>query len=54
MVAFIVMPAKNNSFTVEALKGQAEVRALENTVHEVTTSIGKRIFDHAIRYPTMG
>ena len=54
VVAFIVMPAKNNSFTVEALKGQAEVRALENTVHEVTTSIGKRIFDHAIRYPHNG
>ncbi|KAG0660388.1 glycogen [starch] synthase isoform 2 [Maudiozyma exigua] len=54
VVAFIIMPAKTNSFTVEALKGQAVVKALENSVDEVTKSIGNRIFDHAMRYPHNG
>ena len=54
VVAFIIMPAKTNSFTVEALKGQAVVKALENSVDEVTKSIGNRIFDHAMRFPHNG
>ncbi|CCH60996.1 hypothetical protein TBLA_0D05020 [Henningerozyma blattae CBS 6284] len=54
VVAFIIMPAPTNSFTVEALRGQAVVSQLENTVKEVTDLIGKRIFDHAMKYPHMG
>lgn len=54
VVAFIIMPAKNKSFTVEALRSQAVVKALENSVTEVTNLIGKRIFEHAMRYPHMG
>lgn len=54
VVAFIIMPAKTKSFTVEALRGQAVVKSLENTVKEVTALIGQRIFDHAIRYPHSG
>lgn len=54
VVAFIIMPAKNKSFTVEALRSQAVVKALENSVNEVTSLIGKRIFEHAMRYPHMG
>ena len=54
VVAFIIMPARTNSFSVEVLKSQAEVKALENTVNELTKSIGKRIFEHAIRYPYNG
>lgn len=54
VVAFIIMPAKNNSYTVEELKSQAEVKSLENTVNEVTKNIGKKIFDHALKFPHMG
>lgn len=54
IVAFIIMPAKNKSFTVEALKSQAAVKALENSVAEVTKSIGKRMFEYAMRYPHAG
>ncbi|QLG70878.1 hypothetical protein HG535_0A08240 [Zygotorulaspora mrakii] len=54
VVAFIIMPAKNKSFTVEALRSQAVVKALENSVNEVTNLIGKRIFEHAMRYPHKG
>ncbi|QID84794.1 glycogen synthase isoform 1 [Saccharomyces pastorianus] len=54
VVAFLIMPAKTNSFTVEALKSQAIVKSLENTVDEITASIGKRIFEHTMRYPHNG
>ncbi|AET37517.1 uncharacterized protein Ecym_1276 [Eremothecium cymbalariae DBVPG len=54
VVAFIIMPAKNRSYTVEALRGQAVVKSLENTVKDVTTLIGKRLFEHAVRYPRSG
>ncbi|CCE62025.1 hypothetical protein TPHA_0B03550 [Tetrapisispora phaffii CBS 4417] len=54
VVAFIIMPAKTNSFTVEALRSQAVVKSLENTVNEVTKLISRRIFDHAMKYPHFG
>ena len=54
VVAFIIMPAKNRSYTVDELQSQAVVKALENTVNEVTKNIGKRLFDHAMRYPNNG
>ncbi|AAS50373.2 AAR008Wp [Eremothecium gossypii ATCC 10895] len=54
VIAFIIMPAKTRSYTVEALKGQAVVKALESTVKDVTTSIGHRLFEHAMRYPRSG
>lgn len=54
VVAFIIMPAKNRSYIVEALRGQAVVKSLENTVKEVTTQVGKRLFEHAMRYPLSG
>lgn len=54
VVAFIIMPAKNNSFTVDALKGQAVVKSLEDSVKEVTSLIGKRLFEHAMKYPHSG
>ena len=54
VVAFIIMPAKNKSYTVDELRGQAVVRQLENSVKDVTQLIGKRIFEHAMRYPHNG
>ncbi|KAJ2837464.1 glycogen synthase isoform 1, partial [Coemansia sp. 'formosensis'] len=49
VVAFIITPAKVNSFTVETLKGQALIKQLEDTVQEVSTRVGKRIFEMAAR-----
>lgn len=54
VVAFIIMPAKNNSYTVEELRSQAAVKSLENTVNEVTKNIGKKIFEHALKFPHNG
>lgn len=54
VVAFVIMPAKNKSYTVDALRGQAVVKSLENTVRDVTKLIERRIFEHAMRYPHNG
>jgi glycogen(starch) synthase len=50
VVAFIIMPAATNSYTIEALKGQAVTAALKETVNQVTQRVGRRIFEHALRY----
>lgn len=50
VVAFIIMPAATNSYTIEALKGQAVTQQLRETVAQVTARVGKRIFEHAARY----
>ncbi|ADV22218.1 glycogen(starch) synthase [Cryptococcus gattii E566] len=50
IVAFIIMPAATNSYTIEALKGQAVTSQLKDCVDQVTSRIGKRIFEHACRY----
>lgn len=47
VVAFIIMPCANRSYTVEALRGQASMKQLRDTVSEITEAIGKRIFDQA-------
>ena len=44
------MPAATNSYTIEALKGQAVMKQLKDTVIEIQNRIGARLFDHAARY----
>lgn len=50
VVAFIIMPAATHSYTIEALKGQAVIKQLRDTVMDIQTRIGERLFDHAARY----
>ncbi|CAG8604728.1 1323_t:CDS:2 [Acaulospora morrowiae] len=50
VVAFIIMPATTQSFAIEALKGQAVTKQLEETVKDITDRIGQRIFEKAARY----
>ena len=50
VVAFIIMPAASHSYTIEALKGQAVIKQLRDTVTDIQTRIGERIFEHAARY----
>ncbi|KAJ3018806.1 glycogen synthase isoform 1 [Thoreauomyces humboldtii] len=49
VVAFIIMPATTHSFTVDALKGQAVMKQLKESVAEIQHSIGSRIFENAAR-----
>lgn len=50
VVAFIIMPAKTSSLTVEALKGQAVIKSLRDTVDSLEKNIGKRIFERALKW----
>ncbi|BEI94326.1 uncharacterized protein CcaverHIS019_0607850 [Cutaneotrichosporon cavernicola] len=50
VVAFIIMPAATNSYTIEALKGQAVTGQLKDVVKQITDRIGNRLFEHAARY----
>ncbi|CAG8441032.1 6956_t:CDS:2 [Diversispora eburnea] len=50
VVAFVIMPAATQSFAVEALKGQAVTKQLQETVKDITDRIGQRIFEKAARY----
>lgn len=49
VVAFIIMPAATLSYAVEALKGQAAMKQLRDTVTEIQNEIGKRMFEDAAR-----
>jgi len=52
VVAFIIMPAATHNFAVDALKGQAVMKQLRQTVVEIQELIGKRILDSAARGQT--
>lgn len=49
VVAFIIMPATTHSYTIDALKGQAVVKQLRDTVAEIQNRLGARLFEHAMR-----
>ena len=51
VVAFIIMPGKSHSYTVETLKGQAVIKQLESTIEEVQKKVGERLFEHCARFP---
>lgn len=50
MVAFLIFPTRTNNFNVETLRGQAVVKSLRDTIHEIQQKIGKRIYDVCLRY----
>ncbi|CRK17603.1 hypothetical protein BN1723_017557, partial [Verticillium longisporum] len=50
VVAFIIMPAQTTSLTVEALKGQAVMKSLRDTVDIIERGIGKRIFERSLKW----
>lgn len=50
VVAFIIMPAKTNSYNVEVLKGQAVTKQLRDTVTDIQNRVGARLFDKAAKY----
>lgn len=50
VVAFIILPAKTTSLTVEALKGQAVIKSLRDTVGVIEREVGKRIFERSLEW----
>ncbi|KZS05401.1 putative Glycogen synthase [Daphnia magna] len=45
VVAFLIFPARTHNFNVETLRGQAVVKSLRDTIHDIQLKIGKRIYD---------
>ena len=54
VVAFIIMPAKTHSYTIEALKGQAVTKQLKDTVEQIQQRIGDKLFERTARYTGEG
>ncbi len=50
VVAFIIMPAKTTSLTVEALNGQAVIKSLRDTVSVIERQVGKRLFEKSLMW----
>ncbi|KAJ2895878.1 putative glycogen synthase protein [Zalerion maritima] len=50
VVAFVIMPAQTHSLTVEALKGQAVIKSLRDTVDVIERNIGRRIFERSLKW----
>ncbi|KAJ1555431.1 hypothetical protein HK096_010870, partial [Nowakowskiella sp. JEL0078] len=49
VVAFIIMPGSTHGFTVDALRGQAIMKQLHETVQDIQQSVGKRVFESAAK-----
>ncbi|MFH4975576.1 hypothetical protein AB6A40_002285 [Gnathostoma spinigerum] len=49
VVAFIIYPARANSFNVESLKGQAVTKQLHDTIDKLKEQIGNRMFDKCLQ-----
>ena len=50
VVAFIIMPAQVTSLTVEALKGQAVIKSLHDTVRSIEENIGRKLFERSLTW----
>ncbi|KAI9886996.1 MAG: glycogen synthase isoform 1 [Watsoniomyces obsoletus] len=50
VVAFIIMPAQTHSLTVEALKGQAVIKSLHDTIKVIEHRVGSRLFERSLTW----
>ncbi|RMJ27248.1 glycogen synthase [Aspergillus sp. HF37] len=50
IVAFIIMPSQTSSLAVEALKGQAVVKSLRDTIEVVEKGMGKRMYERCLSW----
>ncbi|KAI1076334.1 glycogen synthase [Whalleya microplaca] len=50
VVAFVIMPAQTTTLTVEALKGQAVIKSLRDTIDVIERGIGRRIFERSLKW----
>lgn len=49
VVAFLIFPAPTDNFNVESLRGHAVTKSLRDTIQEIQTKIGRRIYDTCLR-----
>lgn len=50
IVAFIIMPGQTSSLAVEALKGQAVVKSLRDTIEIIEKGMGKRMYERCLAW----
>jgi len=49
VIAFIIFPTKNTSFNVESLKGHAITKSLQETIGDIQSKVGMRMYDSCSR-----
>lgn len=49
IVAFLIFPAKTDNYNVESLRGHAVTKSLRDTILEIQTKIGRRIYEICLR-----
>ena len=49
VVAFLIFPTPTNNFNVESLRGQSVAKMLRDTVQNVQSDIGKRLYEICLR-----
>lgn len=49
VVAFLIFPARTENFNVESLHGHAVTKSLRDTILEIQTKIGRRIYEICLR-----
>lgn len=49
VVAFLIFPARTNNFNVESFRSQAIAKQLRNTVVDIQTNMGKRVFEMCLK-----
>lgn len=49
IVAFLIFPARTENFNVESLRGHAVTKSLRDTILEIQTKIGRRIYEICLR-----
>lgn len=49
VVAFLIFPARTENFNVESLRGHAVTKSLRDTILEIQTKIGRRIYEICLR-----
>jgi len=50
VVAFLIFPARTDNFNVESLRGHAVTKSLRDTILEIQTKIGRRIYEICLRH----
>ncbi|XP_029341216.1 glycogen [starch] synthase [Acyrthosiphon pisum] len=49
VVAFLIFPARTDNFNVESLRGHAVTKSLRDTILEIQTKVGRRIYEICLR-----
>ena len=49
IVAFLIFPTPTNNFNIESLRGQSVSKMLRDTVQNIQSDIGKRLYEICLK-----